>query len=739
LTRFAHLFKQRRPTTTATGRSTTVPRVVSREWAERHSRELAGVALVALWLLVGTALAVWFSGRIRDWSVMTDELLYAKLATSIADTGSLRPHVHDAPIAVYNQLYPLLLAPLFGTLSPPDAFRAAHVLNAFVMTSAVFPAYLLARQIAGRWWSLAVAALSILVPWMIVTGFLMTEVVAYPAFLWAVLGLQLAIARPSASRDLLAVGALALTVLARTQFAALALALPLAIVGHEVGYARSVRAGMRAAFERHRLLAALYALGAVVLLVAALVDSIGGLLGVYAVTVEEGSLLPSGIWASAAQHLDAVAIGCGLVPFVVGGGWLLASAVRPRTRPEHAFATLVLLTTLVLTFEVASFSVRFGDDAVRDRYLFYVVPLLLAATAAALSTARARDVAIGAGALTAFFAATAAGLPFETFTGVWIDSPASVLNDLLIEQSGSLGTGAFVALLGLFAGIVLVLALLFVSRIPLAVAVVGALALFSILTLRSEVDRVVGSTGLSGRPLAEKAGTKLDWVDGAVPAGEEAALVAFPVSTAWDTTAIRWWDVELWNRRIGRAYAGPDGNFAYTPFSHDELEIDGKAGAVSVDDSVGYAVVAPRDPRFELAGRTVAENVGLEVRALERPYRLLWSTRGLQTDGWTTPGRAAQVRVHGSGPTRVSITLRAPDADDASYEVSVGEVRRAGTLEPASERVERLTVCAPAEVLVTGTSEARIPAVQLSPTVEGTRRVGVLPGPIRVRPLPGGC
>jgi hypothetical protein len=712
--------------------------VVSRGWIERHSSAVVGAALVALWLLVGTVLAVWFSGRIRDWSVMTDELLYAKLATSLAD-GSLRPRVHGAPIAVYNQLYPLLLAPLFGTLSPPDAFRVAHVLNAFVMSSAVFPAYLLARQVAGRWWSFAVAALSILVPWMIVTGFLMTEVVAYPAFLWALLGLQLAIADPSPRRDLVAVGALALAVFARTQFAALAAVLPLAILVHEVGYARSLRGGARAALERHRLLAALYCLGAVALLAAALVGSIGGLLGVYAVTVEEGALLPSGIWQSAAKHVDAVAIGCGLVPFVVGGGWLLASVVRPRSRAEHAYATLALLTTIVLTFEVASFSVRFGDDAVRDRYLFYVVPLLLAATAAALSTGRARDVAIGAGAITVFFAATAASLSFETFTGVWIDSPASVLNDLLIEQSGGLGTGAFVALLGLFVGIVLLLALLFVPRMPLAATVVGALALFSILTLRSEVDRVVGSTGLSGRPLAESTGVVLDWVDSVVPADEEVALVAFPVSTAWDTTAIRWWDVELWNRRVARAYVGPDGKFTYTPFSHDQLALDAQTGEVTVDGAVGYVVVAPRDPRFQLAGRTVAENVGLEVRALERPYRLVWSTRGLQTDGWTRPGRPAYVTIYGSGRIRVSINLRAPDQAPARYVISHEEERRTGTLAAGSDRIERVVVCAPAEVQISGTSRGRIPAVQLSPTVEGTRRVGVLPGPIAVRPLRGGC
>jgi hypothetical protein len=697
-----------------------------------------GAALVGLWLLVGTVLAVSFSGRIRDWSVMTDELLYAKLATSIAD-GSLRPSVHGAPIAVYNQLYPLLLAPLFGSLSPPDAFRVAHLVNAFVMTSAVVPAYLLARQVAGRWWSLAVAALSILVPWMIVTGFLMTEVVAYPAFLWAVLGLQLAIADPSPRRDLIAVGALVVAVFARTQFAALAAVLPVAILAHEVGYARSLRGGLRAALDRHRLLAAVYGLGAVALGVAAVVGSLGRFLGVYAVTVEEGTLLPSGIWASAAKHLDAVAIGCGLLPFVVGGGWLLATAVRPRSRPEHAYATLALLTTIVLTLEVASFSVRFGDDAVRDRYLFYVVPLLLTATAAALSTARARDVAVGACAATAFFAATAAGLSFDTFTGVWIDSPASVLNDLLIEQSGGLGTGAFVALLGLFVGIVVVLALLFVPRMPLAVTVVSALALFSVLTLRSEIDRVVGSTGLSGRPLAEPPGVVLDWVDSVVPADEEAALVSFPVSTAWDTTAIRWWDIEFWNRRVGRAYVGPDGNFAYTPFPHEELVADAETGEIGADAAVGYAVVAPRDPRFQLAGQTVAENVELEVRSLERPYRLLWSTRGLHTDGWTHPNRPAYVTVYGPGLTRVSINLRAPDSAPARYVVSYGGERRAGTLPPGSVRTERVVACAPAEVRITGTSQARLPAVQLSPTVQGTRRVGVLPGPIEVQALGRGC
>ncbi len=255
-------------------------------WARSHPSACAAAALVVLWIGVGASLAAWYSGRIQDWSVMTDELLYAKLATAIATSGSPFPEVHGTSIAVYNQLYPLLIAPLYGALTPPDAFRAAHVLNAFVMTSAVFPVYLLGRQVLPRVWALAVAGLSVVVPWMVLTGFLMTEAAAYPAFVWAVLGLQLTIAAPSPRRDLVAVAALGLAIFARTQFAVLVIVLPLAILGHELGVRRSLRQGLRETVRSHPILAAIYVAGIALAAIVAAVGSFGSLLGVYAVTVE---------------------------------------------------------------------------------------------------------------------------------------------------------------------------------------------------------------------------------------------------------------------------------------------------------------------------------------------------------------------------------------------------------------------------------------------------------------------
>ena len=44
-------------------------------------------------------------------------------------------------------------------------------------------------------------------------------------------------------------------------------------------------------------------------------------------------------------------------------------------------------------------------------------------------------------------AVTTRGLPFPTFPGVSVDSPVSILNETLIEQSGALGTGTFAAIM----------------------------------------------------------------------------------------------------------------------------------------------------------------------------------------------------------------------------------------------------------------------------------------------------
>src|SRR5262245_34746729 len=178
---------------------------------------------------------------------MTDELLYEKLATSVSQLGTPLPHVHGESIPNLNQLYPLLLAPIFRHGLVPGELHDAHALNAWVMSSACIPAHFLAQRVTGRLWlAYALALLTVCLPWIVVSSFLLTEVAGYPAFLWAVLAIHASTAAPSRRNDVLALLAIALAVFARTQFELLLVVLPLAIVAFELG-----RGGLRDAWRRH--------------------------------------------------------------------------------------------------------------------------------------------------------------------------------------------------------------------------------------------------------------------------------------------------------------------------------------------------------------------------------------------------------------------------------------------------------------------------------------------------------
>ena len=79
--------------------------------------------LAASVVLVAAGLAGYYGLRATSWAVMTDELQVVRLAESIAGRLSPVPHIHGVYYGALSQLYPLLLAPLFGTLSAPTPKR----------------------------------------------------------------------------------------------------------------------------------------------------------------------------------------------------------------------------------------------------------------------------------------------------------------------------------------------------------------------------------------------------------------------------------------------------------------------------------------------------------------------------------------------------------------------------------------------------------------------------------------
>lgn len=118
----------------------------------------------------------------RNPFVMPDEALYANIARSIADGAGLM--LRNQPVTYTNLLYPLLISPIYAIFPAGAQFRAIQLFNCLAMNLAVFPAYAVARRFAGGKAAVGIAALSLLLPDMLMTQRIMTEAVEYPLFLW---------------------------------------------------------------------------------------------------------------------------------------------------------------------------------------------------------------------------------------------------------------------------------------------------------------------------------------------------------------------------------------------------------------------------------------------------------------------------------------------------------------------------------------------------------------------------
>jgi len=626
-------------------------------------------------VLAAGLLAVEYSSQATQWAVMTDELQTSKLATSIGETLSPVPRIHGAYYGALNQLYPLLLAPLYRWLSAPAAFDGAHVLNAFLLASSAWPAYLLGRAVtcraAGGYFA---AALTAFTPWLVLSSTLLTENAAYPAFVWAVFLCHRALHEPSTGRDAAAVGALALAYLARTQLFVLAVALLIAVVALD----------RRHAFARHRLLAAAYGVGAAVAVGLAAAGSLSRVLGNYAGTVQ-GDVLPAGIWHAAAVHLDEVVVGTGVAPFLLAAAW----AFTPWRREARAFAALFVPLVVLITFETASFDLRFTPGGfTQDRYVCYLAPLLAVGAAACLLDPgrRALRAALVLAAGLAF-AGLAAAEPFDEEITLWWASPAGAFHRVLRDAAGAIGFSADD--LVRYGGLVLAAALAgAVWRLPAraSLSVLGvALTAYGAYEAQYVFDwlAVPGTTRLQTIE-----GAPRDWVDAALPAGASVALLP-----SAELAPEYWWDAEFWNKTVDRTLT-VGGPAVFTPFASTDLSLDPRTGRLRGDESPGLLVVDDEAPQVRLAGTVLARARPLALVRPRRPYRAEWVVTGTEPAGWARPGKPVRFRFFG-GPAELDVSVRAPFAATRPqrFVFRGGGGVRVGSVPPGEVVSRRLTAC----------------------------------------------
>jgi hypothetical protein len=306
--------------------------------------------------------------------VFSDELLYFGAAAALEEGSGLSVRGEDY---LYGPLYPALLAPMHWLADGRQgAYELAKALNALLFALAAVPVFLLARRLLRDWSAVAVAALAVAIPSASYVSVVMTESLAFLACSWAFYAVLLALERPTALRQLAALGAIALATGVRTQFAVLlavyllALALVTVIVPGRLARPRALATAYWPTW-------AAVAIGAV-LAVDALTASGTGPLGGYSDVRRSYDPLEVGRWL--AYHVANLELYVAVIPLAVAPIVLAAMFRRGRRGDERhaAFLALFLAANSVFLLVAAAFnSEEFAVGSLHDRVLFYVVPLWL--------------------------------------------------------------------------------------------------------------------------------------------------------------------------------------------------------------------------------------------------------------------------------------------------------------------------------------------------------------------------
>ena len=542
-------------------------------------------------------------------TVFNDELLYSKLSQSIAAGHGLsirgQHFFFPAPLA------PLAQSPAWLLSSMPHAYAAAKLLNAAIMSAAVFPAYWLARRVVRPSYALVTAAATVATPGMLYHGYLMSEALAYPVFLCAVFVLVRAVERPTIAVPFVC----ALAIATRMQF----LVLPLA-------YLAAVAVCERGRYRRHLVPASLTALLIGVLL------GIPGALGQYGEATHIGHD-PGAIahWALTTGSLLPFSLGLAVVP-----GALFGLAVLRRT----PIGVISIACTVLFLGQAALIA---AGEAHRplERYVFYVTPLVFLA----------------------FFAYVERGAPWRRAYVLFTIAGAVALS--LVSFPGLTGTAGFffdaftltgfarasfylglpnASLLYALAPLALGALALAARRLPYVVAGVAIAIALATGAAGYATDRL--ATGFAARTFNAQ---PADWLDRSQLGA--ATYLVLPASDYFVGTSLESWNRDV--RRVALLQAQPPDPF---PATVARVERD---GSLELAAPTRIVVVNVSGSSLGLDGQVVARpRQGLVAYRLPAHPHVRWLADGLAPDRWTSSKLRYQAWPVRAG--RYELTLSVP-------------------------------------------------------------------------------
>lgn len=679
------------------------------------------------------------ASQVDDYVWLIDELLYTKVAQGFANGELLRAEVYDVPAGLPNALYPRLLAPLHALLPSIDAFTATHVLNALLFASVIFPVYLLGRRLGAPLGLAVLGGLaSAWVPWAVATTVVMTESLAYPAFMWACFAIAVALDSPSPRTHALALLAIGVASYARVQFALL---LPIFVAAAVLQAAAADGARLpddagRGFGERLRRHASLGLMLAAIMAVLGILAVAGvNPLGIYQFAADR-MRFPPGWLESSSWHLAHVVVGLGIVPALAWLAWLKRAGTSPRSSGELGFAIFSGLTVVGLAYLAGDFAQNVAGGQIQERYIFYVAPLLILGTVALLSDLRAPSPRLSL---------VAAAIPLAAILSIPDYNPSAGADGFAIVKAAF--TGFVRVIEGRTAGLrelgpgdglttaelLVLVTIVFALALPLllrlrwravaAPAILAAVLVYGAVQEHYLLNRAIPAINGTWQGLAGEQGTPRDWVDQAAPGDGEVGIMrgdlSAPVGSNGREVLMR---TQFWNERVQASYAS-FGRTPFTGFDSIPLEVDSGTGRVTTPTEADHMVVSATDPMFALRGEVVATAPnGLQLIAPEHPYRARWLAQGGDVAGLTTGTRPRTVTVFERGDVTLPITAPAEAGRPVPYLVEVDGRTLSGRLGPGETRE-----------LALGTAREISVRARRSTELADGRRVGLRVGAPRIR------
>ena len=609
-------------------------------------RLLAAVPLASiyLWLCIVYAFEAW--RHVTPW-LFTDELETTQISRSIAATGHAARR--GAPYHLHS-LYPLLLAPVWLIHDVATAYSGIKYLDVFVMTSAIFPTYFLARLVVGRRWSLFAAAGAAVIPSLAYSSWIVEETLAYP---YAALCFFL-IAKALIERRRGWVGAAILAAAVAPFVRGELVVIPI-VVAFAVFFA-----AWSSAWAKNRR--ASWSWGdyiGFVVLVAGMIILASGVASHhsqswYSVTTYwKHRIFILGDWAA-----GALTIGLGVIPLVFGLVALVPARGEARLRTVRMFRCVSLAGIIgfgLYTGMKAAYLSTVFATRVEERNLIYIAPLLFIGTALVLERRRVNLLALGAAAAYGLYLVV--GTPFQM--GVQLYSDA--LGFSILQQANRYyewtPVGAQWLLIGiLVAGVAVLAAATFLPRsnaVVTGLVVVLAVGLLA-WNVTGEISAASGTVSIS-RQLEATLRHPFTWVD-RVAREQPTLYLAQGVADPNPE-----WELEFWNRSIvtvdslDSTLGGPG------PSGTPNITADGRVYWSDHPDAPGrvYDYAVEDWPCVDFAGPVAAVhfyNGGAatlkewKLIKLTKPNRLRAECSGIYADGWSGPNDSTYFRFVSAKP-----------------------------------------------------------------------------------------